>query len=336
MTDFDRQQEFHDSGDASFYLADYHFNETKIGIIHEYRPLKEAGKGVVYQLQPLNGMFISIGDWTPYQDMERRYQLDLKMIKIYYFESGYVTLIQNGKRTTTIRKGINLYLNRPSKGRVHYQAGIPIRYVSVLLLEDYFSSFLQERFTSDDFDYDELFSWREFDYNTPEIGRIFLQIKHKILSEETSRLYYESKVGELLSIVGGNFHRQREQLEQIYNSLSPDEQKSLTKVRLAIEQNILNPPTSEELCRIAAMGGTKLRQTFRLLYGVSPREYIVNTKMRYAQLLLSKQTPSIAAIASQLGYASASKFSIAFRKTYQQSPKEYRAAVQDKSHNFIT
>ncbi len=326
MVSISQSQAFHDMGDASFYMEDYHFNERTNGAIREYYPPADIGNGVMYQFQPLDGVFLSTSDWTPRKDMERQYQLNHKMIKIYYLESGRVTLIQNGKRAIPIHEGINLYLNRPSKGRVLYQAGIPIRYVSVLMLEDYFSSRLQERFTAEDFDYAELFSWREFDYNTPEVGRIFLQIKNKILNGETSRLYYESKIGELLAVVGGNFHRQKRELEQGCKYLSIDEKKALEKVRSTIERNILTPPTSEELCKIATMGHTKLRQTFRTLYGLSPSEYIMNARMQYAKLLLSKPTPSIGAIATHLGYASASKFSIAFRKVYNQSPEEYRTA----------
>lgn len=326
MVSESQSQAFHDMGDASFYLEDYHFSEKTHGAIQEYYPPKEIGHGVMYQLHPLEGLFLSASNWTPQRDMERQYQLNHKMIKIYFLESGGVTLIQNGKRAISIHEGINLYLNRPSKGRVLYQAGVPIRYVSVLMLEDYFSSCLQERFTAEDFDYAELFSWREFDYNTPEVGQIFLQIKNRILCGETSRLYYESKIGELLAVVGGNFHKQKQQLEQAYKQLSIDEKQALEKVRVEIERNILNPPTSVELCRIAAMGHTKLRQTFRMLYGLSPSEYIMNARMQYAKLLLSKPTPSIGAIATHLGYASASKFSIAFRKVYNQSPEEYRTA----------
>lgn len=331
-----KQETFRNLGDASFYVSEYHFDEKKIGEIHEYIPPTEIGQGAVYQLQPTNGMFVSVGDWIPYQDMERQYELDLKMIKIYYLESGCVRLIQNGKRATTIQEGINLYLNRPFKGRVKYQADTPIRYVSVLLLEEYFSVFLQESFIADDFDYAKLFSWHEFDYNTPEIGRIFLQIKEKILSNETSSLYYESKIGELLSIIGGNFRRQKQHSEININPLSSEEQKAMERVRMEIERNILHPPTSEELCRIAAMGHTKFRQSFRQIYGMSPYEYVLQVRMRYARLLLSKQRLSIGEIARHLGYASASKFSIAFRKIHCHSPREYRKLLDREEYHIKT
>ena len=337
MTEKNQQQAFHKLGDASFYMTDYHFNETdeKCGTIHTYYPPTKEGYGIMYQVQPAEGIFLSVSDWTPYHDMERRYQIEHKMIKIYYLESGEVRLIQNGKRTAVIQEGINLYLNHPSKGRVLYRAGIPIRYISVLILEDYFLPFLQSRYASDGLQYAALFSWHECNYNTPEIGSIFLQIKHKILSGETSSLYYESKVGELLSVAAGNVQRHGKQVDVSLNRtkacLSPIERKALERVRLAIERSVLNPPCSEELCSIAAMGHTKFRRTFRLLYGLSPREYILKARMQYACLLLSKPAVSIGSIAAHLGYANAGKFSCAFRKLYHQSPAEYRASVH-KEH----
>ena len=95
-------------------------------------------------------------------------------MKIYYLESGGVTLIQNGRKAQPITEGIHLYLNKPSQGRVLYQPNIPISYASVLLFEDYIEKNLQDRFTPDDFDYAEVYDWKAFDYNTPEIGTIRL------------------------------------------------------------------------------------------------------------------------------------------------------------------
>lgn len=95
-------------------------------------------------------------------------------------------------------------------------------------------------------------------------------------------------------------------------------------VRHAIEQNILNPPEMSQLCKISAMGQTKLRESFKAMYGVPVGYYIRQAKMRYALLLLSKPNLTIGNIAEHLGYANASKFSAAFRKVYGKSPEKYR------------
>lgn len=196
----DSTQAAHELGDASFYLHDYHFRQDNHNGICTLQPQSRQGYGNVYQVQPADGLFLSTGNWIPYASMERKYEINQKLVKIYYLESGSVTLIQNGRKAQTITEGIHLYLNKPSQGRVLYQPNIPISYASVLLFEDYIEKNLQDRFTPDDFDYAEVYDWKAFDYNTPEVGTLFLQIRDKLIAGETSRLYYESKVGELLSM----------------------------------------------------------------------------------------------------------------------------------------
>lgn len=319
----DSPKTVHELGDASFYLYDYHFQQDHHNGIFTLHPQNQQGCGRVYQIQPADGLFLSTGNWTPSEPMVREYTINQPLVKIYYLESGGVTLIQNGKKAQPITEGIHLYLNKPSQGRVVYQPDVPIRYSSVLLFEDYIEKTLQERFTPDDFDYAEVYNWKSFDYNTPEVGTLFLQIRDKLIAGETSRLYYESKVGELLSIVAGNFHRQRQAVLQ-QQHLSPQEKKLLEAVRQAIEQNILHPPDISQLCKISTMGKTKLRESFKAMYGVPIGTYIRQAKMRYALLLLANPNLTIGHIAAHLGYANASKFAAAFRKAYGRSPEEYR------------
>lgn len=330
----DSPQAVHKLGDASFYLYDYHFQQDNHNGICTLQPHSKQGYGNIYQIQPTDGLFLSTGNWIPYTPMERKYVINQHLVKIYYLESGGVTLIQNGKKAQPITEGIHLYLNKPSQGRVLYQPNIPISYASILLFEDYIEKNLQDRFTPDDFDYAEIYDWKSFDYNTPEVGTLFLQIRDKLIAGETSRLYYESKVGELLSIVAGNFHKQRQKISSKQRSFSQQEKRALESVRQAIEQNILNPPELSQLCKISAMGQTKLRESFKVMYGVPIGTYIRQAKMRYALLLLSKPNLTIGNIAGHLGYTNASKFAAAFRKVYGKSPEEYRNSSREFSLNM--
>lgn len=323
----DSWQAVHGFGDASFYLYDYHFEQNNLNGLSILRPQNRQGDGQIYQIQPTDGLFLSAGNWTPYVPMQRRYEISQRLIKLYYLESGDITLIQNGKKALPITEGIHLYLNKPSQGRVLYSPNIPIRYSSVLLFEDYITKNLQDRFTSDDFDYAEVYDWKVFDYNTPEVGSLFLQIQDRLISGEVSQLYYESKVGELLSIVVSNFHRERQKADTNQKTVSAIERKALEAVRQALEQNILNPPELSQLCKISAMGQTKLRESFKTVYGLPIGAYIRQMKMRYALLLLKKPDLTIRVIAEHLGYANAGKFAAAFRKVYGQSPEEYRTGA---------
>lgn len=319
---------FHELGDASFYMNDYHFSSAMQDGICVLKPQPAEGQGVILQFQSEPGLFISASEWIPALAMERRYEIPFPLVKMYYLESGEVTLIQNGKRAQPISRGVNLYLNRPGHGRVLYEPDVPISYVSVLLFEDYMTPHFQTPFSASDFDCAEIYDWQPFNYNTPEIARLFSQLKSKLFAGETSRLYYESKVGELLALVAANFHQENARLSSP-SSLSPQEQKAMAAVRRTIEQNIYDPPSLDALCQLAAMGQTKLRETFRAAYGVPLTTYIRQTKMRVACMLLSTQTLSISDIAHRLGYANVSKFSAAFRKIVGQSPAEYRRAQKN-------
>lgn len=320
----------HDMGDASFYLHNFHFKQDICEDMCTLHPSPDQGVGDICQIQPADGFFISTGDWIPYESMERKYKINQKLVKMYYLESGGVILIQNGKKAQTINEGIHLYLNRPSQGRVVYQPNIPIQYISVLLFDDFIEKYFGNRFSENDFDYAEVYDWKIYDYNTPEIGSLFLQIRKKLLSGENSKLYYKSKIGELLSLVASNFHNQRRLMEEKKLLISKQDQAALEAVRQAIDTNIFNSPDIEHLCKISAMGQTKLRELFKSIYGQPIGSYIRQTKMQYALLLLEKPNLTIGSIATHLGYANASKFSAAFQKFYNQTPDSYKKKAHKK------
>jgi len=81
--------------------------------------------------------------------------------------------------------------------------------------------------------------------------------------------------------VAGNFHKQRQEIASKQQSLSKQEKKVLESVRQAIEQNILNPPELSQLCKIAAMRQTKLRESFK--------EMPVNLPLHFARFMDSRR-----------------------------------------------
>ena len=60
------------------------------------------------------------------------------------------------------------------------------------------------------------------------------------------------------------------------------------------------------------------------MVGISPKKYIIECRMRYAEELLRATNQKISDIATHIGYADAYSFSKAFHKRYNQSPSEFR------------
>jgi AraC-like DNA-binding protein len=67
-----------------------------------------------------------------------------------------------------------------------------------------------------------------------------------------------------------------------------------------------------------------LRQKFHSAYGVSPQQYLIDTRMQAAQKLLCDTNYKIKEIAASVGYTSQLDFSNIFKKKTGVSPKEYR------------
>jgi AraC-like DNA-binding protein len=291
-----------------------------------YQPPAQDGEGYIYQLHPAPGLFVSLGDWRLYEAAQRPYKAEQTFFEIYFLESGDITLIQNGKKARAIPAGVNLYINKPNQGRICYGAKTPIRYVSLLLFPDFIRGRIKERFPEEDFEIAPPLDEKPYLYNTPELTLLFLQLKQKMQSRTKMRLYYESKVGEILSLILSNCRQEKERLTG-GRRLAPDDAKCLERARSLIDQNILNPPGIPQLCPAAAMGETKLRDSFKTAYGKTLGEYIREAKLKHALLILPDRQMTIQSIAFSLGYASPGKFSQAFKKVYGVTPDDYRRSA---------
>jgi AraC-like DNA-binding protein len=77
----------------------------------------------------------------------------------------------------------------------------------------------------------------------------------------------------------------------------------------------------------AGMSRSAFAAAFKAEVGLPPAEYLVQWRVCIAQSLL-RSGSSIKAIAEELGYASASSFSRAFRDTVGQSPRAWITAAR--------
>ena len=82
--------------------------------------------------------------------------------------------------------------------------------------------------------------------------------------------------------------------------------------------------TIESLARQYHMNPTTLKAMFKACYGTSIAAHIREHRMKEAARLLRETDLSVAQIAAAVGYDSQSRFTAAFKATYQALPKEYR------------
>jgi AraC-like DNA-binding protein len=84
----------------------------------------------------------------------------------------------------------------------------------------------------------------------------------------------------------------------------------------------------EELARAASMSRTTFAERFRTVAGVPPLAYLNRWRMLLAQRALRDADMRIGSLAYELGYASESAFSTAFKREVGESPLRYRTRVR--------
>ncbi|MBT1705173.1 helix-turn-helix domain-containing protein [Chryseosolibacter indicus] len=95
------------------------------------------------------------------------------------------------------------------------------------------------------------------------------------------------------------------------------------EIKKAVEQNITNNLSLEELAFICHTSVSTFKRKFLKLYNVPPGQYFVKRKMEIAtQLLLQNENPS--EVFHKVGYENHSSFSQIFKQVYGISPKQFQ------------
>lgn len=90
-----------------------------------------------------------------------------------------------------------------------------------------------------------------------------------------------------------------------------------------IHQDVSQSWTVAQLAKEAALSRSAFFQRFSKAVGFTPLEYVTAWRMAIAKDLLRQKSHTMAYIAEQIGYQSASAFSSAFSKHTGQSPSKF-------------
>ena len=87
----------------------------------------------------------------------------------------------------------------------------------------------------------------------------------------------------------------------------------------------------EQLARASAMSRTSFASYFRTVAGEAPLTYLARWRMRLAEQALRRESAPVATLAQDLGYASESAFSHAFKRIVGLSPKRYVMRIRESA-----
>ncbi|MFT3983808.1 MAG: helix-turn-helix domain-containing protein [Lachnospiraceae bacterium] len=98
-------------------------------------------------------------------------------------------------------------------------------------------------------------------------------------------------------------------------------------VKRLITKDLTVRYTAKTLAKQFGISETSLKNYFRGVYGCGYAEYQTELRMKLAAKLLAESHDRVVKIANAVGYASQTKFGIAFKSFYGTAPLEYRRAA---------
>jgi AraC-like DNA-binding protein len=149
-----------------------------------------------------------------------------------------------------------------------------------------------------------------------------------LLNSETvdsyNRPFIQAKTVELMCLALRNVSQQESLREKAH--ISEKEQKAVEKACQLLQKNWQKPPTQDELIKIVGIGRSQLTKCFKLIYGYSITDYVLNIRMQHAQQLLTEGKLNVTQVALEVGYEHSNNFASAFKRRFGITPKAFQTA----------
>lgn len=211
--------------------------------------------------------------------------------------------------------------------RILLHKKIPITSVGIEITPAYYEDYLKRQYPGEYVNPLEAFRFIDQTEHFPEMVRLLKSVRDYRSEGIAAQLFYESKVAEAVSLI---IERHKAQPKKTGTALSETDRQHLNDVTAYINDHYAYELPQERLAKIACMGTTKLKSSFKQMHECTITEYIQQRRMSQAEHLLSSTDLSIGQVAQTVGYQKASRFSELFRKSTGLLPGEYRKMIKER------
>ncbi|MFS2718961.1 AraC family transcriptional regulator [Parabacteroides merdae] len=149
-------------------------------------------------------------------------------------------------------------------------------------------------------------------------------LQHLFNNNSDKKLNFElarARSWELFVLFADKFFYQR---KSHFKQIDRQVLQKLQQVKDFILNDLSSPKNIKELTLFSGMSATKLRASFKEVYGMSIYNFFQEHRMEKAKELLAEGDKSVSEIAYMLGYTHLGHFTGAFKQRYQCLPKDYK------------
>lgn len=205
-----------------------------------------------------------------------------------------------------------------------FQSGAPLRTIEIMLAPPFYEQYLHEVYRDEALNVKEAFANIDGLADFPEMAVLLKQVDAYRGRGASAKLFYRSKAKEAVALI---VDKSRAMVARRADELTSEDMHAVERVRHRLEQRLAQPVGTDELIRIACMGQTKLRRTFKQICGCTIVEYRQRARCaKAAELLITSDAP-VAQVASDVGYRSG-RLTELFVRIYHTTPSAYRTAMR--------
>lgn len=290
-----------------------------------YEPPEELGEGYYWYYEK-EGMFtVGVIDLRLKEDKLIEYQQQPFISINYYYTVSAEELAPYKRINANCIRG---HVSNGELFRARYHKNVPMHGIDLMLMPGYYHDYLEQKYPGEFPDPQAAFRSIDGVTDFPELVLLMRQIQTFQGTGISAHLFYESKVAEALSLI---IEKTKQDTGFIPSGeLSKEDLMNLDAVKSYIEDHFAFDIRTDQLTKIACMGQTKLRYSFKKLYGYTITEYIQNKRIAHAEYMLVATDFPIRQIAEAVGYHHPGRFSGLFQRTTGLFPDEYRRLMQQK------
>ncbi|MCR0391542.1 AraC family transcriptional regulator [[Clostridium] innocuum] len=278
----------------------------------------KAGEGFYWIYAQKDLYDIKIHDFFFYEDFFMEFSLP-ECLSITQYESISGEELNPYRRLSAgcIKTFVGGY--QPYKALIHKR--IPIRSIGIEVMPAYYEDYLKKRYPGEYRNPLTAFQKVDQTMDFPAMSKLLYELKNYRGNGIAAGLFYEAKVAEAVSLV---IEEQKKLICRDEKQLSKQDIAQLENVTAYLNDHYAFEIPLDRLAKIACMGTTKLKLSFKQLHGCTITEYIQQRRMSQAEHLLINTDFTIGQIAETVGYSTSSRFAELFRKSTGILPMEYR------------
>jgi AraC family transcriptional regulator len=144
----------------------------------------------------------------------------------------------------------------------------------------------------------------------------------KLIAELSSALTFRSeRIRSLLALIATTVLRLHASTSEGKRILSPSQRQRILDLA---GRHVTGRLSVREMARELRLSPVYFTRLFRETFGVSPRRWLVDERMRHAAQLLAETNLNVSEVAYRLGYSDIFLFSRQFKKSTGSSPRSFR------------